>query len=84
MFLAALVCVLLCSVVFCNARERECYEGESCVKGTSCDWFNDKNDRRRHAVKGSDEYNQILDELKGSVCDRKTRKVCCPEGPVQR
>jgi len=82
MLLRTLLPVLLCSLVFCNAKE--CNEGESCVKASSCDWFNDKNDQRRHAKKGSDEYNQILEELKGSICDNKAKTVCCPEGPVER
>ena len=82
MLLTTLLPVLLCSLVFCNARE--CNEGESCVKAASCDWFNDKMDQRRHAKKGSDENNQILEELKGSICDNKAKTVCCPGGPVER
>jgi len=53
-------------------------EGYSCQKSEECPWFEEMKAYMANMTKGSDERNEVVEDLRSVVCDKKEQKVCCP------
>ena len=54
-----------------------CPTNQPCIKEADCPAFTDLSAKMRALPKGSPERARLLEQLKGSVCGRADRLVCC-------
>jgi len=52
-------------------------ETEECVPQSSCKEFMESKEAWRNMAKGTEVYKEALQELKSSVCEKETQRVCC-------
>ena len=64
-----------------NSKVFKYYFVVFCVPDEECHDFLIARDRLRKLDKSTAEYSELLQELKGIVCDKKQRKICC-EGKI--
>ena len=56
---------------------RQCSESKECRKQEQCPAFTRKREELQRLARGSMEYEALLEGLKGEVCDRASKRVCC-------
>ena len=54
-----------------------CREERECLVVTDCPLFELDKNQLNFIEKGSEEYKEKLEEIKGLVCNKRRRKVCC-------
>ena len=54
-----------------------CREERECLAVTDCLLFELEKNQLNFMKKGSEEYKQKLEEIKGLVCNKQKKKVCC-------
>jgi len=65
---------LLCLV---GGQEGQCREGLECRSQDLCPAFQEEWKRLKTLPKDSTEHKELLELLKGSVCNKERREVCC-------
>merc|ERR1719373_331184 len=60
-----------------GSEEEKCQETEECVAPGKCEEFQTDRKKLKGLNKSSQEYNELLNELKQKVCNRTPNKVCC-------
>ena len=62
--------------------DRQCPGSSECRKQEQCPAFTRQSEELKRLVRGSVEREALLERLKGEVCERESRRVCCE--PVSR
>ena len=57
--------------------DRECAGSLECLDRSDCASFQEKSDRLKTLESGSEERNDLLNELKSLVCNKNKQRVCC-------
>jgi len=60
-------------------KDRRCNSNEKCKRQTNCPNFLEQRKKMNSLRRGSPEWKTSLDKLRGSVCNKSQRGVCCPE-----
>ena len=55
-----------------------CDLGYDCVPEQTCDSFQIDKEHLKSLQWGSSEFKKVLNQLRGLVCDKSQRKICCP------
>ena len=64
----------------CSASGQEsCPAGKECSAEGQCQEFKEKRDLLKSLPRGSTPYNNQLNELKGLVCNKSEKRVCCSQ-----
>ena len=61
---------------------RQCPGPRECRKQEQCPAFTSKREELERLAQGSVEREALLERLKGDICDRESKRVCCE--PVNR
>ena len=79
---AALLCgSLALSLAQLQEVDQQCQDQAECVFKDQCQTFTQANNRLKSLTRGTNERNTLLSLIKGSVCNKAARGVCCPEDP---
>jgi len=73
----ATLVLLLLTLVGADGQDIPCSIGEECISKETCPGFQDLQAEWRGATRGSDKYTELLNRLKGKICQRTTKFVCC-------
>ena len=71
--------LLLLSFTIClsQSQDTECEAGYKCEDSGDCQSYKVERDTLKQYQKGSSEFNRLLKKLRGLVCNKKLRKICC-------
>ena len=61
--------------------DKPCEGNISCLANTECKFFKEVHSKMRAMAKGSSERKEMVTKLKGMVCNKAERAVCCEDGP---
>ena len=61
--------------------DKQCQDQAQCVFRDQCQAFTEVHDKFQSLTRGSAERSRVLSLMKGSVCNKADRGVCCPEDP---
>ena len=54
-----------------------CRAGDACISQDKCPGFLDLKEQFESATKGTDEWTTLLNRLKGLICNKRTKSICC-------
>ena len=57
--------------------DRQCAGSLECLDQRDCASFQEKSDRLKTLERGSEERDDLLNELKSLICNKSERGVCC-------
>lgn len=69
--------ILLLLWKVCGEDDIPCDSGMECRNVKECKNFAEQKDRLRVLDKNTEEYREIIGDLKRRVCNKKEKKVCC-------
>ena len=58
-------------------QDSNCDAGYECIEIQNCQHYQDETSTLKQLNKGSTEYNRKINKLKGLICNKEIRKVCC-------
>jgi len=77
LFVSIIVWLIVCE----GQRDSGCAEEETCVGRDTCAFYNSELAKLKKLIRGSSEHRILLNELKGLICNKKKKKVCCRSDP---
>jgi len=74
---SSFIFLLLTTSLGVGGQSNTCRSGEDCVSQEKCPGFLDLKDQLNSAAKGTDQYSRLLSRLRGSICEKALKRVCC-------
>jgi len=64
----------------CKAEDSGCDAGYECVPSTNCAGYRIEQQNLKSLQADSSEYKKLLRQLRGLICNKALRKICCKRG----
>ena len=64
----------------CKAEDSGCDAGYECVPSTNCAGYRIEQQNLKSLQADSSEYKKLLRQLRGLICNKSLRKICCKKG----
>eukprot|EP00090_Calanus_glacialis_P033594 TRINITY_DN5586_c0_g1_i4.p1 TRINITY_DN5586_c0_g1~~TRINITY_DN5586_c0_g1_i4.p1 ORF type:complete len:444 (+),score=80.88 TRINITY_DN5586_c0_g1_i4:24-1355(+) len=71
------ILILGCISISAFAQDLGCSRGKECRQGDDCPEFVKNKELLKSLTRGSTKYNTIIRELKGLICNKREKKICC-------
>ena len=68
-------------IIFSQREEQDssCDGASECLPASQCDSYMDESEKLKNLQKRTQEYNKLLTKLRGLVCNKKQKKICCSD-----
>lgn len=85
LILCSYILTLVLSFVICQ-RDKNCDPGYECIPNSDCDSYQEKRNKLDTLERKTQEFNDLLSEMRQLVCNRRRKRICCeveaPQPPV--
>jgi len=71
------ILLLLTTSLGVDGQSNNCRSGEDCISQDKCPSFLLLKEQLNSAAKGTDQYSRLLNRLRGSICQKTSKLVCC-------